>query len=80
MTGILEAYRGQGIGSELLSHLDQWAKQEGIVRLELTVECPNLAARHLYEKNGFEVEGIRKQSMLVDGSYVDEYYMAKILS
>lgn len=40
--------------------------------------CPNEMAKHLYEKNGFIVEGVKKKSMIVDGTYVDEYYMAKI--
>ncbi len=39
----------------------------------------NLGAVALYEKAGFAIEGTRKQSMLVDGSYVDEHYMAKLL-
>jgi len=40
--------------------------------------CPNVVAKHLYEKNRFEIEGIKKRSMLVDGEYVDEFYMAKL--
>ena len=35
-------------------------------------------AKHLYEKNGFKVEGIKKNSMIIDDKYVDEFYMAKI--
>ena len=79
VAGILQNYRGQGIGTELFRYLDAWAAREKIVRLELTVECINMAARQLYEKSRFEIEGIRKKSMLVDGNYVDEYYMAKLL-
>ena len=30
--------------------LNCWAKENGIKRLELTVECCNETARHLYEK------------------------------
>lgn len=33
----------------------------------------------IYEKHDFEVEGIRKHAMIVDGQYVDEYYMGKLL-
>ena len=33
----------------------------------------------LYEKTGFVVEGTRRGSMLVERSYVDEYYMAGVL-
>jgi len=47
--------------------------------LELTVECCNNTAKNLYEKNGFKIEGIRKKSMFVAGSFVNEFYMAKIL-
>ena len=41
-------------------------------------EAIEILAKHLYEKNGFEIEGIKKKSMLVDGVYVDEFYMAKL--
>ncbi len=77
--GILEDYSGKGIGTTFFKNLDEWAKENGIVRLELTVECRNKSARHLYEKSGFEIEGKRTKSMFVEETFVDEYYMAKIL-
>ena len=77
--GILKDYSSKGIGTDFFKNLDKWAEENGIIRLELTVECHNKAARHLYEKCGFEIEGIRKKSMFVEGAFVDEYYMAKIL-
>ena len=77
VTGVLKAARGKGIGTTLFQHLDRWARENGILRLELTVECRNEAARHLYEKSGFEVEGRRRKSMSVGGDLVGEYYMAK---
>ena len=79
VTGIRSAYRRQGIGTEFFLRLEDWAKKNGIIRLELTVECPNAAAKRLYEKNGFAVEGIKKKTMKVNGSYVDEYCMGKII-
>ena len=30
-------------------------------------------------RDGFQIEGIRRKSMLVEGKFIDEYYMAKIL-
>ncbi|GAA0086422.1 GNAT family N-acetyltransferase [Clostridium sp. CTA-7] len=78
VVGIREAFRGKGIGKKLFSELDVWAKDNSVTRLELTVMYPNTIAKHLYEKNGFNVEGIKKNSMIVDGKYVDEYYMAKL--
>ena len=77
--GIREAYQHQGIGTKFFAELDRWARETGIKRLELTVMCPNIHAKELYEKSGFDVEGIKKHSMLVEGEYIDEYYMAKIL-
>lgn len=79
VVGIRKAFQGKGIGSEFFRKLDLWARQNGIKRLELTVMCRNETAVHLYKKNGFVIEGIRKNSMIVDGRYVDEYYMAKLL-
>ena len=32
----------------------------------------------LHQKMAFQIEGIKKDSLLVDGVYVDEYYMGKI--
>jgi hypothetical protein len=28
---------------------------------------------------GFKIEGLKEKSIIVDGKYVDEYYMGKIL-
>ena len=77
--GILSDYQGKGIGSKLFHDLDKWARDNAIKRLELTVMQDNVAAQHLYTKNGFIIEGIRKCSMFVNGRYINEYYMAKIL-
>lgn len=78
VVGVRAAYRSQGIGSEFFRRLDQWARQTGVTRLELTVMCHNEAALRLYQKNGFEIEGRARQTMIVDGTPVDEYYMAKL--
>ncbi|MEK5493027.1 GNAT family N-acetyltransferase [Paenibacillus sp. FSL R7-0297] len=76
--GILKQYQGMGIGSALFHEIDLWAKRSGIVRLELTVMKHNKRAIALYTRYGFEIEGVKKKSLLVDGEWVDEYYMSKI--
>ena len=76
--GILQDYTGQGIGGQLFAALEEWAHQMSISRLELTVMIHNKAALALYRKRGFEIEGTKKHSLLVNGQYVDEYYMAKL--
>ena len=78
VVGILAEYRGKGIGTEFFKKLDIGADENRITRLELTVICENEGAKHLYEKNGFEIEGVKRNSVLCDGKYMDEFYMAKI--
>ena len=79
VTGILQEYAGRGLGKRLFETLDTWAMQCKLHRLELTVMCHNERAVHLYQKMGFEIEGVKRDSLKVDERYVDEYYMAKIL-
>lgn len=55
-----------------------WAEEKQITRLELTVICENEAAKHLYTKSGFEIEGIKRKAVCVDGTYLEEYYMAMV--
>ncbi|WP_273842241.1 GNAT family N-acetyltransferase [Rubrobacter calidifluminis] len=77
--GILQEFVGRGIGTALMSEAERWARQHGIHRLELTVMEHNEAAVSLYKKMGFAVEGRRRDSLFVEGSFVDELYMAKLL-
>ncbi|MCM3741303.1 GNAT family N-acetyltransferase [Oceanobacillus luteolus] len=79
VTGILEKYRGKGIGTKLFTALDEWAKFNGIHRMELTVVTTNEAGTRLYKKSGFEIEGTKRSSLLIDGTYMDEYYMSKLI-
>lgn len=79
VTGVHSASRGKGVGTILFAHAEQWAKEAGIQRLELTVIKHNEAAYHLYEKMGFQVEGVKQKSVKMNGEYVDEYYMAKMI-
>lgn len=80
VVGVRKYFQGMGIGTEFFKRLDLWARQKNITRLELTVVCENTRAKHLYEKNGFVIEGIKKNTMIVDGKYVDEYCMAKLIN
>ncbi|MBW7885353.1 MAG: GNAT family N-acetyltransferase [Caldilineaceae bacterium] len=45
--------RGQGIGSGLLTHLDQYACERGYRQIRLDVAETNTSARRLYERHGF---------------------------
>ncbi|WP_100333440.1 GNAT family N-acetyltransferase [Bacillus alkalisoli] len=79
VVGVSSEARGIGVGSRLFESLNEWANRQRLKRLELTVMKHNEVAINLYKKNGFEIEGTKKHSLFVDGEFVDEYYMSKIL-
>jgi putative acetyltransferase len=74
--GVLREARHQGIGTQLMREAIATAWRRGLTRIELTVRVDNLNAKALYERTGFEVEGIKKHSMRVDGVYHDCHAMA----
>ncbi|MFS0634794.1 GNAT family N-acetyltransferase [Mesobacillus foraminis] len=78
VTGILDEYRGSGIGTELFKHLEEWRRGTEIERLELTVVTLNEAGIRLYKKMGFVIEGTKRKSLCINGEFVDEYYMSRI--
>lgn len=77
--GIQASSRGKGIGTALFNEMENWAKTKGIQRLELTTVVDNHAGVGLYKKAGFEIEGTKRHSLLIEGKYMDEYYMGKLL-
>ena len=76
--GVLREHWSQGIGSKMLGDVIAWAPGAGVKRLELTVHTSNVRAVSLYRKFGFEVEGTRRSSLLVDGAFKDEYLMSHV--
>lgn len=54
---LLSAMRGRGIGSALLRLVHRTAHRDGLEAVTLHVEKRNDAARRLYERLGFAVEG-----------------------
>jgi RimJ/RimL family protein N-acetyltransferase len=78
--GILLDYSGQGLGMRLFTTLEDWARAHNLHKLELTVMVHNERAISLYKKMGFVVEGRIVDSLFVNGRYVDELDMAKIIN
>jgi RimJ/RimL family protein N-acetyltransferase len=73
-------WRGQGIGSLLMSNAIAWAKELGFIkRIELLVFERNEIAIHLYQKFGFEAEGKHRKAIFRDGVYLDNLTMALLL-
>lgn len=52
--------RGQGIGTKMLLEFLALGKERGNQSFTLEVRKSNLAARKLYERCGFQEEGVRK--------------------
>jgi ribosomal protein S18 acetylase RimI-like enzyme len=78
--GVREDAAGRGLGRQLLDRLERRAREAGITRLELTVMEHNTRALRLYTRQGYEVEGRRRNSLRVGGRYVDELAMAKLVN
>ena len=58
---VREEDQGKGIGYEMLQELIAIGKNEGLSQYTLEVRVSNKRAIRLYEKLGFEEEGIRKE-------------------
>jgi RimJ/RimL family protein N-acetyltransferase len=69
---------GQGIGGRLFAAVHAWAAEQGITRLQLDVDAANTRAIALYERLGYRIEGTKRQSMLVNGAFVDDHIMARL--
>jgi RimJ/RimL family protein N-acetyltransferase len=77
--GVVEGHRGKGIGIALMRATLAQAKKAGFKRVELTVREDNLRAKALYEKVGFQVEGVKRKAGLFDGKYYDLILMGLLL-
>lgn len=73
------AWRRRGIGTALLEHLLAWAREHGVVRIELKVFTRNAGAIRLYERFGFVVEGRHPYAFRKQGVWVEELTMGLIL-
>ena len=65
---------------KLMEHAITWAKSTGVIkRIQLGVTASNTPAIHLYEKLGFEKEGLRRRGMFKNGRFYDTWLMGLLL-
>jgi L-phenylalanine/L-methionine N-acetyltransferase len=74
-----DAYAGRGAGTALMAAVidlaDNWLQ---LKRLELSVYADNARAMALYERFGFEREGLHRAYSWRAGAYVDSISMARL--
>ena len=73
---VAASHRRLGIGRALLEQATTWARDAGVLKLELHVFPWNKPAIALYEQFGFEREGLRKAHYRRGDEYVDAILMA----
>ena len=73
------AYRGKGVGRQLLAHLIDLARALSYHKMVLSAFPFNGAGMALYERMGFRTVGIYREQGLLDGRWVDTIVMEKLL-
>lgn len=69
--------RGGGFAKALLAAVNDYARQNGVRQLELTVSAENPAAVRFYEREGFRQIGLIPGGFLQGDREVDEVLMAR---
>lgn len=54
---VADDYRRQGVGAQLLSAAEKWARAQGCVEMASDAEIDNLNSQRVHEALGFEVTG-----------------------
>jgi len=78
--GVLQRFRGKGIGRELAAAAIERAWSLGLTRIELEVFASNEPAVSLYRSLGFAVEGVKRRARVLDGVSDDIVVMALLES
>ena len=76
---ISPAYRGLGIGSQMLNYATGWARERGFKKLEADIFTTNKRSLHLFTRAGFVEEGTRQKRIRIGKQYIDEVLVGKIL-
>lgn len=69
--GLIKAYRGQGLGTQLITKALKHAKEIGLEKVELSVYTENTTAIKLYKKMGFKEIGVVKHFRKLNDKYFD---------
>jgi L-amino acid N-acyltransferase YncA len=76
---LLEAFRGLGIGRTLLDYSIEWAREAGFKKLEANIFTTNKRSLSMFQKAGFQEEGVRQNRIRIGTDFINEVLMGKIL-
>jgi len=76
--GVFKEYHKQGVAQQLFDQAEQWIKEKGFARVEITVFSENIPAYNFYMKNGFEQEGLKRKSVYMNNKFYDEIMLSKL--
>ena len=74
---LLDGYRDQGIGQEMMLEAEKQVKRLGVEVVDLEVFESNARAIHTYEKVGYKVTGRIPEALKYGGKYTDALIMTK---
>lgn len=77
---VASTYRGRGIGTALIQELLDWAPRAGISRIQAWAWGNNPGAIALYERMGFEREGVCRHAIISGGQSIDVVLLARLLA
>jgi RimJ/RimL family protein N-acetyltransferase len=67
--------RREGLARKLFSQVLSFARDEGVLQIQLCVNAENVRARNLYLALGFKPFGLEPRAMRVGNQYFDEEHM-----
>lgn len=77
---LMPEYQKAEIAHDLLCAAEEWAKKQGIERLDASVLDGNHHTLTYYKSRQFEVEGTRLHAIHVNGQFYDEVFLGKMLT
>ena len=63
---VAEPHRGHGLGARLMKAAEDWAREQGLSRISLSVAMHNTTGQRLYRSLGYEIETLRMGKKLID--------------
>lgn len=76
---ILDEYTSKGLGGKLNEIVEEWARENGIHRLEAEVFHKNIRSLNNFMKRGYVIVGIKHDAAIVDEELMHIYILEKIL-